>query len=108
VWVTRDGTPRRPDGNAGEVFRDGCDALKLKGERGRPFTIHCLRDTFATTHIMRDYESLGWVSQMLGHAQESTTRDRYYRWVEIAKGRRRQLANSIRGKRANGIAEGRK
>jgi integrase len=108
VWHTRNGDPRRPDGKAGEVFGEGCDALKLKGERGKPFTIHDLRDTFATTHIILEPDSTGWVSQMLGHEQETTTKERYYRWIEIAKGRRRQLANSIRGKRANVIAEGRK
>jgi hypothetical protein len=45
---------------------------------------------------------------MLGHAQETTTKERYHRWVEIGKGQRRQLVNSIRGNRANMIAEGRK
>ena len=108
VWTTRNGDPRRPDGKAGTVFGEARDALKLKGERGRSFTIHDLRDTFATTHLLLDPDSLGWVSQMLGQPQETTTKERYYRWVEIAKGQRRQLANSIRGKRANVITEGRK
>ena len=33
------------------------------------------------------------------HDREATTRERYYRWIEIAKGLGRQQANSIRKRR---------
>ena len=108
VWHTRNGDPRRPDGKAGQAFGEACDALKLKGERGKPFTIHDLRDTFATTHIILDPDStrLGLADARArpGDNDQGTLlpldRDR--------KGATPAARQHIRGKRANVIAEGRK
>jgi hypothetical protein len=44
-------------------------------------TIHDLRDTFATLHLLKDPGRLFWVSWMLGHRQTSTTLNRYTKWV---------------------------
>jgi integrase len=55
-------------------------ALTLRGQAGRAFTPHCLRDTFATGHLMAR-KDVGWVSMMLGHASEETTLRYYYKWV---------------------------
>lgn len=82
--LTRDGTPRRPDKIVYAAFRAGCDALGLKGQTGEPFTIHCLRDTFATLSLLEG-KPLGWVSMMLGHADTETTRRHYVKWIRLAE-----------------------
>jgi integrase len=63
-----------------EVFRK---ALQLRGQAGRAFTPHCLRDTFATGHLMAR-KDVGWVAMMLGHASEETTLRCYCGWVRQA------------------------
>ena len=83
VFVNTEGEPQRPDGVMREVFRDACAALKLRGQAGRLFTPHSLRDSFATGHLMAGKEP-GWVSMMLGHASEQTTLRYYYKWVRQA------------------------
>ena len=83
VFLTGKVTPRRPDKIVYRAFREGCDAL-LVGQTGKPFTIHCLRGTFATLAIL-DRKPLGWVSMMLGHADEDTTRRHYYKWVRMVE-----------------------
>lgn len=82
VFLTRRLAPRRPDKTVYAAFRNACTALQLVGQTGRPFTIHCLRDTFATLAILSG-KHIGWVSMMLGHANESTTRAHYYKWVRL-------------------------
>ena len=82
VFVNGEGEPRRPDGIMRDVFRDACAALKLVGQAGRPFTPHTLRDTFATLHLLAGKEP-GWVSMMIGHASEETTRRFYYKWIRL-------------------------
>ena len=62
------GEPQRPDGVMRDVFRDACTALKLRGQTGRAFTPHCLRDSFATGHLMAR-KDVGWVAMMLGARQ---------------------------------------
>jgi hypothetical protein len=46
-------------------------------------TVHDLRDTFATLHLMSNTPLL-WVSDMLGHARRSVTLDRYAKWIPQA------------------------
>jgi integrase len=82
VYLTSKLTPRRPDKIVRRAFREACDARRLVGQTGKPFTIHCLRDTFATLAILEG-KPIGWVSMMLGHADEQTTRDHYYKWVRL-------------------------
>jgi len=84
VFLTRRLTPRRPDGMVYEAFRSACDELKLAGQTGTPFTIHNLRDTFATLAILGG-RPIGWVSMMLGHADEQTTRSYYYKWIRTVE-----------------------
>lgn len=50
----------------------------------RRHTMHDLRDTFATTHLLRDYSTLPWVSKQLGHASPQTTERYYYRFLPTA------------------------
>lgn len=82
VFLTSRLTPRRPDNMVYEAFHDACTALQLVGQTGTPFTIHCLRDTFATLAILNG-KHVGWVSMMLGHADEQTTRRHYYKWLRL-------------------------
>ena len=84
VFLTARLTPRRPDNRVYEAFHAACDALQLVGQTGKPFTIHCLRDTFATLAILSG-KHIGWVSMMLGHADEQTTRTHYYKWVRLVE-----------------------
>src|SRR5262245_41850002 len=86
VFTSRNGTPRTTEKGLHQVFDDACTALGLVGETGLKFTPHCLRDTFATTHIMKHHD-IGWVSLMLGHADEITTRTKYYKWLRLAESR---------------------
>ena len=64
VFLNTKGEPRRPDEIVYRSFREGCDALKLVGQTGKRFTVHCLRDTFATLAILEG-KALGWVSMMV-------------------------------------------
>jgi integrase len=82
VFLTAKLTPRRPDKTVYRVFHAGCKALGLVGQTGTPFTIHCLRDTFATLAILGG-RPIGWVSMMLGHADEKTTRKHYVKWIRL-------------------------
>jgi len=82
-FLTRDLTPRRPDKKVYQAFREGCDALSLKGETGKKFTIHCLRDTFASLALLEG-KPLGEVSMMLGHANVKTTQDHYIKWMRLS------------------------
>jgi len=82
-FLTRDLLPRRPDKKLYRAFREGCDALQLRGETGKPFTIHCLRDTFASLALLEG-KALGEVSMMLGHANVKTTQDHYVKWLRLA------------------------
>ena len=84
VFTTSRGTPRRPDYASREVFREACDGNELRGQSGRRFTVHCLRDTFATLKILQGKHP-GWVSMMLGHETEQTTRERYYKWIRLVE-----------------------
>jgi integrase len=74
--------PRRPDKQVYRAFREACDALQLVGQTGKRFTIHCLRDTFATLSLLEG-KPLGWVALQLGHASELTTKTFYYKWVRL-------------------------
>jgi integrase len=56
--------------------REGCT------ETHAPHTIHDLRDTFATIHLMKDPRSLYWVSSQLGHRDLSTTTRRYSKYTK--------------------------
>jgi site-specific recombinase XerD len=59
---------------AERVFERGMEALGISDER---HTIHHLRDTFATLHLLQDPGRLFWVSWMLGHRHTSTTLNGY-------------------------------
>jgi len=83
VFLNGDLQPRRPDKSVYKAFRGACHALDLKGQTGKPFTIHCLRDTFATLAILEGKLDLGWVAMMLGHATEETLKAHYYKWVRL-------------------------
>lgn len=74
--------PRRPDKIVYRAFHEACEALKLVGQTGERFTPHCLRDTFATLAIL-DGKPVGWVSMMLGHADETMVRKTYYKWIRL-------------------------
>jgi integrase len=63
-----------------KIFRTVLQAIGL-GDCEPRFTVHCLRDTFATTHLTRR-SPLGWISAMLGHTKKSTTLDIYTQWVD--------------------------
>lgn len=63
---------------ADRVFHRGMKAI---GAEQEAHTIHDIRDTFATTHLLRDPRRLAWVSAMLGHRKVRTTLDRYTKWV---------------------------
>jgi integrase len=95
VFLTNRLMPRRPSPILYRVFREACHALQLVGQTGEPFTIHCLRDTFATLAILSG-KHIGWVSMMLGHASEDTTRTHYYRWVRMVEDN--PLASTQRGR----------
>jgi integrase len=75
--------PRRPDSKLYKAFRAACDTLGLVGQTGEPFTVHCLRDTFATLAILEGKLDLGWVALMLGHATEETLKKHYFKYVRL-------------------------
>jgi integrase len=75
--------PLRPSARIYDAFRDGCTALGLVGDTGRPFTIHALRATFITLAIL-DGQPIGWVARMVGHKGETTITKHYYRWIQLA------------------------
>jgi integrase len=85
VHTNDKGHPRRPDNYAHRVHRAACDALKLRGERGRPFVIHDLRDTYASLQIMAG-TPIERVSKQLGHRDVSTTRKYYATWLDRRDG----------------------
>jgi integrase len=64
-----------------KIFRTVLQAIGLADCEPR-FTVHCLRDTFATRHIGPLKSPLGWVSAMLGHTKKSTTLDIYDKWMD--------------------------
>ncbi len=79
VFLTPRGTRVLSDSATAErIFQRGMEALDL-AHAGH--TIHDLRDTFATSHLLQDPGRLFWVSWMLGHRQTSTTLNRYTKWV---------------------------
>lgn len=77
-------TPRRPDKVVYRAFHEGCKALEFVGQTGTPFTVHCLRDTFATLSLLEG-KPLGWVSMMLGHQDTETTRKHYVKWIRLVE-----------------------
>lgn len=64
-----------------KIFRTVLQAIGLAESEPR-FTVHCLRDTFATRHLGLLKSPLAWVSAMLGHTKKSTTLDIYTKWVD--------------------------
>jgi integrase len=44
-------------------------------------TVHCLRHTFATLHLLRG-AALLWVSRQLGHSSVNITADTYAAWMQ--------------------------
>lgn len=91
VFVTRSGARITPDCSTAErVFELGMAALGLT-KRGH--TIHDLRDTFATCHLIAG-KPLLWVSHMLGHKKPSTTHDRYAKWLPATHAGGHALASS--------------
>lgn len=63
------------------------------GARDEGHTIHDLRDTFATTHLLQDFRRVQWVSWMLGHASIAMTLTRYTTWIPQQLGA--QYADSL-------------
>jgi integrase len=114
VFTNTHGAPRRQDGNMRRVFarvlqRALVDPVtKQLQANGRRLTKddraildklaahtpHDLRDTFATTHLLLDYNRLPWVSRQLGHETERTTMEHYFGFLpsSFTKG----FANGIR------------
>jgi integrase len=62
----------------GVVFKR---AIKGIGRAAAEHTLHDLRDTFATMHLLADPKRLLWVSATLGHQQIATTLTRYSKYV---------------------------
>jgi integrase len=59
-------------------------AMAVALERARMpkhFTVHCLRHTFATLHLLRG-AALLWVSRQLGHSSIKITADTYAQWIQ--------------------------
>ncbi len=70
-----------PDGQTRLVFDRVMKACGITGH-----TPHDFRDTFATSHLVEDWNrKLAWVSRQLGHKQVSTTINFYFGFVETAK-----------------------
>lgn len=61
----------------------GVFAKAMKGIKrtAAAHTLHDLRDTFATMHLLADPKRLLWVSATLGHRQITTTLTRYSKYV---------------------------
>jgi integrase len=76
VVTNRRGSPRRQDGNLRRVL----DRVLVGAKITTHHTIYDLRDTFATTHLMQDWNKLPWVSRQLGHASVITTEKHYYKF----------------------------
>lgn len=68
---------------ADRVFEKGMTAIGLTSAG---HTMHDLRDTFATSHLLQNPAKLFWVSWMLGHKSTSTTLNRYARWIPALEG----------------------
>lgn len=84
VFVTPRGARILSDSStADRVFERGMTAI---GKAAAGHTIHDLRDTFATLHLLQDPGRLFWVSAMLGHRQTSTTLNRYTKYVPSLSG----------------------
>jgi integrase len=95
VFTNGRGSPRRQDGNMRRVFDRTLTATQIGEGNTKRHTPYNFRDTFATTHLNRDYRRLPWVSKQLGHETERTTVEYYFKHLsdEVTK----QFANGIRG-----------
>jgi integrase len=91
VFTNGRGQPQRPDGGMRRVF---ARVLKTLGIAGKGYTLHSLRDTFASTHLSQDWGKLGWVSTQLGHANTATTETHYFAFRSTASTKR--YADDIR------------
>jgi len=60
-------------------------AMKGIGRAAAGHTLHDLRDTFATMHLLADPKRLLWVSATLGHRQITTTLSRYSKYVRTVE-----------------------
>jgi len=91
VFTNGRGQPQRADGGMRRVF---ARVLKTLGIAGKGYTLHSLRDTFASTHLSQDWGKLGWVSTQLGHANTATTETHYFAFRSTAATKR--YADDIR------------
>jgi integrase len=82
LWVMRGKRITSNHQTAERVFDRAMKALGIDHEG---HTIQSLRDTFATMHLMRG-TPLIWVSAQLGHAQRSTTLNKYSKWMPDGTG----------------------
>lgn len=73
----------RSDFVSTDAERDETNAVRLQlvGQQKSDAQV-----TAKLSHAILDPDSTGWASQMPGHEQETTTKKRYDRWIEIAKG----------------------
>lgn len=100
VFTTKHGTQRRQNANVRVVFArvlaDLADPKWTKAQRDAWFahTLHSIRDTFATTHLMQNWNKLPWVSQQLGHSRTVTTEKHYFKYKPNAA--TKQYADEIR------------
>jgi len=81
VFLTARGARVLPKGGVDRICARAMRAIGAEGH-----TMHDLRDTFATLHLLADPGRLLWVSWMLGHRHTSTTLDRYARWIPTQVG----------------------
>lgn len=86
-WSDTDWVFRSPRGRArlrasnNAVVEAVAKGMQALGIAHKGHTIHSLRDTFATTHLMQSTGKLPWVSKMLGHANPEITLRRYTAFV---------------------------
>ncbi|MDO8795396.1 MAG: tyrosine-type recombinase/integrase [Vicinamibacterales bacterium] len=79
----RGGRVTADSSTADRVFEKGMKAIGLTPDG---HTMHDLRDTFATSHLLQNPAKLFWVSWMLGHKSTATTLNRYARWIPALEG----------------------
>jgi integrase len=81
-----------PSGSMREVFSRTLTACTIPvgkltetGKVDGGHTPHNFRDTFATSHLVKDWDKkLPWVSAYLGHKTPETTREYYYKYKPTA------------------------
>lgn len=78
VFTTTEGRQIQGGLTVDRIFGLGMAAI---GAADEGHTVHDIRDTFATLHLMADPKQLLRISHLLGHSNVRITQERYMKWI---------------------------